>query len=154
MAEVRSVNGKRVASPEYRAWQAMKNRCLNPKSQDYKYYGGRGIELCSEWRTFAGFLADMGRKPDPSYTLERIDSNGNYEPRNCVWATRLEQSRNREYASVRVWELAAKLGVSKGTAYHYVWQIRKRDREGADFCMQLSSEREAEVREAMKEICR
>ncbi len=93
--EVKQVNGRRVASPEYRSWQMMKNRVLNPKAEDYAYYGGRGIKVCKSWLTFDGFLADMGRRPTPNHTLERGDPDGDYEKDNCCWATRKQQARNR-----------------------------------------------------------
>jgi hypothetical protein len=85
-------------SPEYRAWRAMKYRCLNPNCHAYKNYGGRGISVCHEWlgkHGFDNFLQNMGRKPRHDLSLDRINNNGNYEPSNCRWATRLQQSRNR-----------------------------------------------------------
>jgi hypothetical protein len=82
-------------SPEYVSWRHMKQRCSNPKRRDYAYYGARGITVCERWQTFDNFLADMGLRPTENYTLERNDSKGNYEPGNCCWATRLDQSRNR-----------------------------------------------------------
>lgn len=124
--EVRHVNGRRVASPEYRSWQMMKNRCTNPNARDYAYYGGRGIKIYAKWlRSFDAFLADMGRRPAPEYTLERRDVNKNYTPANCYWATRKVQSRNRTYATTRIWLLAEKLGVSTTTAQHYLWALRR-----------------------------
>ena len=95
--EVRRINGKRVATTEYRAWQMMKNRCTNKRSRDWPYYGGRGITFTARWNNFEVFLADMGRKPDPKLTLERIDNDLPYAKWNCVWATRRAQSRNRGY---------------------------------------------------------
>lgn len=82
-------------TPEYGAWTHMIDRCTNPKSQQYNRYGGRGISVCPEWRTFDGFFADMGRRPSPLHSLEREDNDGNYESSNCRWATRQEQNRNR-----------------------------------------------------------
>ncbi len=74
----------------------MKNRCTNPKQSNYKNYGGRGIKVCERWlRSFAAFFEDMGRKPFPHFTLERKDNEGNYEPSNCIWASRITQRHNR-----------------------------------------------------------
>lgn len=84
-------------TPEYNAWKAMRSRCGNPRNQDYKRYGGRGIRVCARWDDFEIFLQDMGPRPTNKHSLDRIDSNGNYEPGNCRWATRKQQSRNREY---------------------------------------------------------
>ena len=123
--EIKRVGGKRVASPEYRSWQMMRNRCNNPKAVDYAHYGGRGITVCARWKSFESFLSDMGRRPDTTYTLERRNSEGGYTPRNCCWATRKAQARNRRYATTRVWELAPKLGVSEATARHYLWVLRR-----------------------------
>ena len=88
-------NGTR--SPEYNAWDGMKQRCLNPNTVGYAGYGGRGITVCPRWLAFDNFLADMGCKPEPKslYSLDRIDNNGNYEPGNCRWATNSQQKKNR-----------------------------------------------------------
>ena len=98
--EVKQVNGKRVASTEYRSWQMMKNRCLNPKAMDFRYYGGRGIGLDASWLEFDAFLADMGRKPTSKHTLERLNNSADYARWNCVWATRKQQARNRDYCRI------------------------------------------------------
>lgn len=73
----------------------MFKRCYVPSTNGFKSYGGKGISVCSEWRSFAAFLADMGPKPTPGHTLERRSTRGNYEPGNCHWATWKEQAANR-----------------------------------------------------------
>jgi hypothetical protein len=73
----------------------MRRRCLNPRVREYPNYGGRGIKICKRWDDYRLFLKDMGRKSSPKHSLERIDVNRSYTPRNCKWATHLEQQRNR-----------------------------------------------------------
>ena len=72
----------------------MKERCLNPNNKGYKNYGARGIEVCDRWLRFEFFISDMGDRPSTGLSLDRIDNNGNYEPKNCKWSTRLEQAAN------------------------------------------------------------
>lgn len=79
---------------EYRSWLAARNRCRNPECKFFSYYGGRGIKFSPLWDDFAVFIADLGPRPTARHTLDRIDSEGNYERGNCRWATRLEQARN------------------------------------------------------------
>lgn len=89
-----AVSGGR--STEYIIWQGIKARCLKSSSPSYSNYGGRGITICDAWRdSFEGFLADVGHRPGPDLTIDRIDTNGNYEPGNVRWATQTEQGRNR-----------------------------------------------------------
>jgi hypothetical protein len=84
------------STPEYFAWAAMLSRCHNPANPRYDDYGGRGITVCDRWRAdFAAFLADVGRRPSPAHSLDRIDNDRGYEPGNCRWATAYVQARNR-----------------------------------------------------------
>ncbi len=79
----------------YTCWVSMKGRCLNPNYRQFSIYGGRGITVCEQWLKFENFIADMGPRPTPRHTIDRINSNGNYEPSNCRWATPIQQGRNR-----------------------------------------------------------
>jgi hypothetical protein len=106
---------------EYRAWCNMKARCLNPNNQAFKNYGGRGITVCARWLdSYENFLADMGRAPSAKHSVGRIDNKGNYEPWNCRWETRAQQTRNtRRNLIVTIFghtgplvEVSEKLGVS------------------------------------------
>jgi len=93
--------------PLYATWSNMKGRCGKIDDEAYCNYGGRGIKVCEEWvQSFESFAIDMGLKPSPELTLERIDNDGNYEPSNCKWATRDEQGSNK-----RVYK-TSKTGVS------------------------------------------
>lgn len=82
-------------SAEYIAWGSMKARCTNPNLKNQHRYIGRGITMCERWRDFSNFLSDMGRKPSPELSLDRIDNDGNYEPDNCRWGTGEQQANNR-----------------------------------------------------------
>lgn len=86
---------------EYGIWSSMKERCLNPKNKAYRYYGGRGIGIQEDWiRDFVAFFESVGPRPGPEYSLDRIDSDGNYESGNVRWATPQEQWDNRKVRSL------------------------------------------------------
>jgi len=81
-------------TPEYTSWYHMIERCSDENCEGFKNYGGRGITFAPHWRSFSGFIADMGPMPGRGFTIERIDVNGNYEPSNCIWLLKSLQSRN------------------------------------------------------------
>jgi hypothetical protein len=78
----------------YPVWNAMRSRCLNPNNERYGDYGGRGISICDRWLKFENFYKDMGDSYIEGLTIERKNTNGNYEPSNCKWDTRKVQARN------------------------------------------------------------
>lgn len=113
-------------SSEYNSWAMMKSRCANPNNPVFSYYGGRGIQVCDRWlESFEAFLADMGRKPNRSFSIDRIDVNGNYEPSNCRWADKREQAQNTranrdvtvDGVTMCVTEWARITGISISTIY-------------------------------------
>lgn len=126
-----------VGKPEYRIWQAMKARCGNSNHSEFSNYGGRGIKVCERWRSSVEiFYADMGPRPTPKHSLDRIDGDGDYSPANCRWATKKEQARNmrinRNIAfdgrrqCVTAW--AEELGMNRGTLstrLHRGWSIER-----------------------------
>lgn len=112
-------------NPSYNCWKKMRNRCNNPANTNYPYYGGRGISVCAKWASFDAFAADMGPRPSPDHTIDRIDPNKNYTPENCRWATRAEQARNKtnhvtvevDGKSILAVELAESVGADPSTIY-------------------------------------
>lgn len=109
--EAGNTKNRKVGTPEYNTWAQMLSRCRNPKVKVYPHYGGRGIAVCARWLSYESFLADMGRRPSDEHSLDRIDNEGNYEPKNCRWATRIIQNNNtRRTRYVEIGGVRRKLG--------------------------------------------
>ena len=89
-----------TGTSEHRAWINMRRRCMNPSDSGFRRYGGRGISICERWESFENFISDMGRKPSPSHSLDRINNAGNYEPSNCRWASQVVQGGNTRAVKV------------------------------------------------------
>ena len=124
--------------PEYFTWASMKQRCLNPKTSGFKNYGGRGVSVCERWiQSFDAFLSDMGEKPSPKHSIDRFpDTNGNYEPSNCRWATMEEQQNNKTTnlilslngVEITVAQWAKKLGFKRSLIHGRMergWSVEK-----------------------------
>ncbi len=115
------IGGK--VSPEYIIWAGMKARCSNPKHDRYGSYGGRGIKVCARWMKFENFLADMGQRPNGRYSIERKNTDGDYEPSNCIWLPLSKQARNTTVnrritfngETLCIAEWAERLGLSQST---------------------------------------
>lgn len=119
-----TVHGKHNTAT-YRAWRAMIQRCYDPCSDAYKYYGAKGVSVCERWLcSFSAFALDMGDRPE-GMSIDRIDGNGNYEPSNCRWTSHVQQSRNRSSNRVLTFngktqtavEWAEELGANPFTIY-------------------------------------
>ena len=124
------IHGKSKTT-EHRIWRGMIQRCYNTNTTHYKNYGGRGIEVCDRWRySFLNFFNDMGARPSPKHSIDRIDNDGPYSPENCRWATQEEQAKNKrnvikiEYKGgiYTCSELAKILGLTTGTVRSYYHQ--------------------------------
>ncbi len=131
LARTRSTHGEcksGIVSPEYKAWQNMKNRCSNVKLKCYPD-GGRGITVCSEWiDDFDRFVSDVGRRPTSRHSFDRINNNLNYELGNIRWATKKQQVENRRNARRYLYDgiemdmsdWARKLHVAPNTIHHHL----------------------------------
>jgi hypothetical protein len=128
-------------TPEYISWGGMIQRCTNPKAPAYAYYGGRGINVCDAWRaSFETFYADMGPRP-LGLSLDRIESDGDYEPGNCRWATKATQSQNSRQTK---WVLlhgerlplslaSRALGLGKASVYYRIYKHNESPQAAIDF---------------------
>ena len=120
----------KTKSRAYQTWKTMIQRCTNPSRQRYSIYGGRGITVCERWTKFENFYEDMGERPI-GFQIERKNTNGNYEPGNCCWASRCVNMRNTRRArilSVRgkrlpLAEIAEISGIPYGTIYHRITDL-------------------------------
>lgn len=118
-------------TPEHRVWSHIINRCTNRRSPYYARYGGRGIKVCERWEWFPNFYKDMGPRPGPGYSIERINNDGDYKPSNCKWATKQEQARNRRSnrhitfagRTQLLVEWAEETGISEETIYARINQL-------------------------------
>lgn len=119
--------GSSCISAEYRAWSHLRHRCSGD-TKNRKHYMDRGITVCKRWDDFTAFLADMGPRPSPKHSVDRIDVNGNYCPENCRWATTKEQSRNKRISKYLtafgetklMVEWAEELGIRYKTLYYRI----------------------------------
>lgn len=122
-------------STEYNIWTSMTQRCTNIKNDNYPNYGAKGIKICERWIKFENFLEDMGQRPSKKYTLDRIDTKGNYELINCRWATSLQQNNNtsrnvkvknlitdEEYTSIAV--AAREINISETTLWYQLTKAK------------------------------
>lgn len=108
----------------YRAWQAMVQRCENPNANGYDRYGGRGINVCEEWKDFQKFLDDMGNRPK-GYTLDRIDNSKGYSKDNCRWATTSQQNNNRRVNRKATINGRTQTIAEWASEYGVTWQVMK-----------------------------
>lgn len=141
--EIASRQGKASAThgmtgtPLYKIWVGIKTRCSNPRVQEFKNYGGRGIMMCARWRdSFEAFVEDMGPRPTSKHSIERVDNDGNYEPDNCIWLEKRLQGRNTRRTMwlefrgrrLRLSEWANEVGLRPRTLYQRLergWSLKK-----------------------------
>lgn len=121
-----------TGTPEYTIWKAMKARCYNINNDDYPRYGERGIVVCDRWNhSFNNFIEDMGLRPSNKYSIERKDTDGNYCPENCLWATAKEQQRNKSSNKILTLNGESKTMIEWSETLNIsYWMIAKRIQKG------------------------
>ena len=144
----------KTGTPEFNSWVSMRARCLRSGDAAYPDYGGRGITVCQPWNDFAVFLSDMGVRPTPRRTLDRIDNDGDYCPQNCRWADKTTQVRNRRTSTwievngvkMHVNEVAEMVGMTpSGVMSRYL-----RGRRGADLLAPPRADRRREEKRLLR----
>jgi hypothetical protein len=120
-------------TPEYKCWINIRQRCYNANDPCYPYYGGRGIRVCERWLSLQSFLDDMGPRPSPRHSIERDNTNGDYEPGNCFWAIPKQQVRNRRNTVWVLWQgramRLAEAAELAGIDYDRAWGRMRRGKE-------------------------
>jgi len=132
LAKARGFKHGLCETKSYAAWRGMKDRCSNPLNPGWENYGGRGIKVCERWaNSFEDFYDDMGEPPSPNHSIDRINVNGHYEPKNCRWATVSEQSVNKRNNRILkkdgkaqcMSQWAEDLGISKYTIWNRITKL-------------------------------
>lgn len=125
-------------TPEYSTWTNLKTRCNNRNNRKYLSYGARGIKVCPEWNSsFENFYKDMGPKPGPDFSIDRINNNEGYSKDNCRWATKKQQGNNQrtnklieyknEIKTLSLWAEELKIPMKRlwDRLYKYNWDVNK-----------------------------
>lgn len=128
----------KTGTPEFTTWVSMRGRCYNPNNHAFRDYGGRGITVCDSWRdSFEAFYSDMGPRPFPRASVDRIDNNGPYSPENCRWTDRLTQANNcrknrflsHDGLTLTLSQWAKRQGIRPGTLWmrlrRYGWDAKR-----------------------------
>jgi hypothetical protein len=112
--------------PEYNVWMSMRSRCNNPNNKEFRNYGGRGIKVCDRWSDFDAFLSDMGARPSPKHSIDRLNNSLGYSLHNCEWVLPKKQANNRRNTHSFTYgnqtktlsEWAACTGIKHATLYY------------------------------------
>jgi len=144
-------------TPAYRSWANMLKRCQHPSNSQFHNYGGRGISVCQRWHLFINFLSDMGQPPQ-GMSLDRIDVNGNYEPKNCRWATHKEQCRNMRrnvfffYSGKKM--TLSEIAILEGVTYDRLYRQTRLNRFSVNKAISIAKRLVAPKRLSDRDVCR